>query len=63
MEDIPWALIIPIALIQIALAVVALLDPVRRRETNGPKWAWVLAIVLLGLIGPVLYLTMGRKED
>ena len=63
MEDIPWALIIPIALIQIALAVVALLDLVRRRETNGPKWAWVLAIVLFGLIGPVLYLTMGRKED
>ena len=63
MEDVPWALIIPIALIQLALAVIALLDLAQRRETNGPKLAWVLAIIIFGLIGPVLYLTLGRKED
>ena len=53
--------LIPVILLQIALMVVALVDLVRRERTRGPKWAWVLVIVFLNLIGPVVYLLFGRE--
>ena len=54
--------LIPVILLQIALMVVALVDLVRRERTRGPKWAWVLVIVFFILIGPVVYLLLGREE-
>jgi len=54
--------LIPVILLQIALMVVALVDLVRRERTRGPKWVWVLVVVLVNLIGPVLYLLFGREE-
>ncbi|MCW5714648.1 MAG: PLDc_N domain-containing protein [Bauldia sp.] len=63
MDDIPWGLVAPIAVIQIVLIVIALRDLIPRRRTNGPKWMWAILIVLFGIIGPVLYLTVGRKDD
>ena len=62
MEDIPWALVAPIAVIQLVLIFIALRDLIGRQSTNGPKLLWVLVIVIFGLIGPVLYLTIGRKD-
>ena len=53
--------LIPVILLQIVLMVVALVDLVRRERTRGPKWAWVLVIVFLNLIGPVVYLFFGRE--
>jgi hypothetical protein len=54
--------LVPILLLQIALMVVALVDLVRRERTRGPKWAWTLAIVFLNILGPVIYLLVGREE-
>ena len=54
--------LIPIALLQLALIVVALIDLARRERTRGPKWAWVLIIVLINLIGPIVYFVLGREE-
>ena len=54
--------LIPIALIQLALIVVALIDLARRERTRGPKWAWVLIIVLINFIGPIVYFILGREE-
>ena len=42
--------------------VVALLDLARRERTRGPKWVWVLVIVFINIIGPILYLVLGRDE-
>ena len=53
--------LIPIILLQVALMVVALVDLVRRERTRGPKWAWALVIVFFNLIGPVVYLLLGRE--
>ena len=53
--------LIPIILLQVALMVVALVDLVRRERTRGPKWAWALVIVFFNLIGPVVYLLVGRE--
>lgn len=58
------ALIIPIALIELGLLVFALYDLVRReRVRGGNKWLWGILIVFFGMIGPIAYLLLGRKEE
>jgi hypothetical protein len=55
-------ILIPIVLLQLILMVVALVDLVRREKTRGPKWLWAIIIVLGELLGPILYLLVGRLE-
>ena len=59
-ELIPF--LIPIFLLQIGLIVVALRDLIGRERTNGPKWVWALVIVFLNILGPIVYLMIGREE-
>ncbi len=54
--------LIPILLLQLALIIVALIDLARRERTRGPKWAWVLIILLINFIGPIVYFVLGREE-
>lgn len=57
-------LIIPLAAIQLGLLGFALYDLVKRnRVKGGSKLVWGLVIVFVSIIGPVLYLTIGREED
>lgn len=55
-------LLIPILIIQWALVIFALVDLARREKTNGPKWVWVLVILFINIIGPIVYLIVGRDE-
>jgi hypothetical protein len=57
-------LLLPIALIELGLLVYALVDLLRpeRRVVGGSKLVWALVIVLIGTIGPLLYLIVGRRE-
>ncbi len=52
----------PLILIQLILMIVALVDVIRIRQTNGPKWLWILIIIFINMIGPILYFVFGRKE-
>jgi hypothetical protein len=54
--------LIPIFLIQVTLMVFALVDLVRRERTKGPKWMWALIVIFINIIGPVVYLFVGREE-
>lgn len=56
-------LLIPIILIQLALMAAALIDLIRRQQTRGPKWMWVLIILFLNFIGPIIYFVVGREEN
>jgi hypothetical protein len=57
-------LLAPLVLIQLALITVALRDLIKRkRVTGGNKLVWGLVIVLIHYIGPILYLTIGRKGE
>jgi ABC-2 type transport system ATP-binding protein len=58
------ALIIPIAIIQIGLMLLAAFDLLRqdRRVRGGSKAMWAIIIVFVNLIGPILYLLVGREE-
>ena len=54
--------LIPIVLLQLGLMAFALVDLIRRERTKGPKWVWALVIILVNLIGPIVYLIVGREE-
>jgi hypothetical protein len=56
-------LIAPLVIIELTLVVIALVDLIRRQEVKYlPKWGWALIILLINLIGPILYLIIGREE-
>ncbi len=55
--------IIPLLVIQIALMIVALVDLIQREKVRGNnKVLWALLIVLVNIVGPVIYLLIGREE-
>jgi hypothetical protein len=55
--------LIPVLIIQLGLMITALVDVIRREHTRGPKWVWVLVIVLVNYIGPIIYFVAGRKDE
>ncbi|MCX6092663.1 MAG: PLD nuclease N-terminal domain-containing protein [Candidatus Bipolaricaulota bacterium] len=57
-------LLIPLGVIELALAIVALADWVRRKAFRAlPRWGWLVAIIVLGIVGPSVYLILGRGEE
>ena len=49
--------------IELALVVFCLIDCVQSDEhriRNLPKWAWIVLIVLLPIVGPIVWLLAGR---
>lgn len=63
MPDLNWALIAPLIVLQVILAVFALVNCMKQEETTGPKWLWVLIILFVNLVGPILYFVIGRKNS
>ena len=59
------AIVAPLVAIQLALIVLALRDLARpeRRVQGGNKLAWVVVIVVFGLIGPLAYFWVGREPE
>jgi len=53
----------PLIILGITLLAVALIDLVKRKHvTGGNKIIWVL-VIFIQIIGPVIYLVAGRKEE
>jgi hypothetical protein len=57
-------LLTPVIVIQVGLIIFALRDLLRpeRRVRGDSKLMWGILIVFIGLLGPLLYLTVGREE-
>jgi heme/copper-type cytochrome/quinol oxidase subunit 4 len=56
-------LIIPLALIQFTVMIWALIHLLTHRSYRfGNRWIWLIVIVLGSLIGPLLYLLVGRTD-
>ncbi len=54
----------PIILIELGLAVAAMIDLVRRAKvTGGNKILWGAIILFVSIIGPIVYFIFGRKEN
>ncbi|SET71042.1 Phospholipase_D-nuclease N-terminal [Oceanobacillus limi] len=62
LQEINWAIIAPILVIQGILIVIALIDWIRADETNGPKWLWLIIILFVSTLGPILYFIFGRRQ-
>ena len=55
---------VPLIILEVVLLVVALVDLGKRKHvTGGNKIIWVLVTVCIHIIGPVVYLIAGRKEE
>lgn len=60
-----FKLLMPILVIQFILMVVAIVDLIRRDKSEirgGNKLVWVPVIVIISTIGPIIYLTVGKKS-
>lgn len=56
-------LILPLLIIEITLLIIALVDLFRRDQVRYlPRWAWAVIIIVLNIIGPIVYLLLGREE-
>lgn len=62
MPIIKWELLLPIIILQIILQAIAIVNLLKSTELRGPKWMWALIILGTGLIGPILYFTVARKQ-
>jgi hypothetical protein len=57
-------LLIPLIVVQLGLAIFCLVDLFKRERVKFlPKWGWALIILLGELVGPVVYLFVGRAEE
>ena len=58
-------LLTPVIVIEIGLILYALRDLLRPERTvrGESKLMWGLLICFIGLVGPILYLTVGRREE
>lgn len=64
MEDLgQWLpLLIPVLVLELLLMGIALVDWFRREQTKGSRWVWLPVIVFFGILGPIVYLLLGREE-
>lgn len=58
-------LLLLLALIEIGLIIFSLYDLTRseRRVRGDKKILWVIVILFFNLLGPLLYLTVGREQS
>lgn len=56
-------LLIPVVLIELTLLIIALIDLVKREYVRGGnKIIWALVIIFISMVGPIVYLIIGRQE-
>ena len=58
-------ILLPLALIELGLVAFSLVDLFKpeRQVLGGNKLVWALVIVVVGTIGPIVYLLVGRKQN
>jgi hypothetical protein len=58
-------ILLPLVVIELGLVVFSLVDLFKpeRRVIGDNKLVWAVVIVVVGTIGPIVYLLAGRKEN
>ncbi|WP_336771428.1 PLD nuclease N-terminal domain-containing protein [Paenibacillus sp. MMO-58] len=57
------SIIAPLFLVQILLIVIALIALYKAEQTRGPKWLWVIIIVVGNLVGSIAFFLFGRRSS
>lgn len=56
--------LIPMFLIELALAITALVHVLRHPHYKfGNKAVWIIIVLLINIIGPIVYFVFGRGEE
>jgi len=59
--SVPWDLVLPIILVQFFFQIISIVDLIRGQTVRwGNKAVWAIIILIMGILGPVLYWTLGR---
>ena len=58
-----FKIFLPLIIIQLALMTFCLLKLSKDNVKYLPKWIWVLIIVFGELLGPIVYLLLGRERE
>lgn len=59
-----WLFILPLLVIQWALALTALVHVLKHpRYRFGTKGLWIIIVLLINTIGPIVYFVFGRGEE
>ncbi|WP_182201450.1 PLDc N-terminal domain-containing protein [Paraliobacillus salinarum] len=58
-----FLLFAPLIVLEVILAIVALVAWFKTEKTNGPRWLWLIIILLIQIIGPILFFTIGRRQQ
>ena len=57
------ALIAPLAAIELAMKIIALMDVWKRKDIESEvRWGWTIVIALAGIFGWLAYFFIGRKR-
>jgi hypothetical protein len=56
-------MLIPILLIQMGLVIFCLVKILKEGVANLNKPLWILIVLLINLIGPIVFLIVGRRKD
>lgn len=57
-------MLFPLIILQVILAAVGLTSLIRSESVRFlPKWAWAVIVVVVNIIGPIIYLIIGREKE
>lgn len=56
-------LLFPLIFLDIILIVVGIFAWLKTDHTNGPRWLWLCIIIFITVIGPILFFTIGRRQN
>lgn len=55
--------IVPLALIQLSLLIFCIQKILKEGTRNLSKPLWILIVIFINLLGPVMYIFLGRNEN
>lgn len=55
-------MLLPLIVIEFCLVIFALYRLAKDNVKYLPKWAWALIIIFFNLIGPIIFLVVGREK-
>lgn len=56
-------MVLPLVLIQLGLAAFCVVKIFKEGVQNLNKWTWLAICVLVNLLGPIIFLIVGRKRS
>lgn len=56
-------MVLPLAVIQLGLAIYCIVKIFKEGVQNLNQWGWLLICIFANLIGPIIFLIVGRKKE